>query len=597
MMPAPSRYHRKPSFSTAKAYPRPAPPPQRTLLYTVVAAFVFVAILFFASPSVPIVQDLRLFHHTPTHKQPPPQQNSTSGNTKWYSDWKWLYPFSATITQEEDRSLLPHLLPRPPIYTFYDSEAEKDDKVKAAENKILLLWRRAWWAQGFRPVILGRSEAMNNPLYESFQAHKLQPQLEADLVRWLAWGHMGTGILANWLVLPMGPYDDSLLSRLRKGDYSKLTSYDSLGAALYSGEKNAINAAISKALKVQKLETAKTLNEIAEQNSISVEPKPEALAFYDAATIAEHYKIITTELADDKASGLRSLAQLITSHLHLTFLNSFPDGFAVLTPYSDNANILNSYALSVADALRDCPASPVSSSCPPNRQKCTPCSAIRPPPVKTPESFTNSSTVYAIGTIPHPFTLASLIANTKDITTRHIRRDTERDRWLFAITQKTLGEKVAGYSRIVKFKETVAGEWGCARGLWMTEDPTPQHKDLEYHFGFQLAPFNVTTPDPETLPLSKKEKKAVERAMQMQTDLLANAKIVLGEQRGKNEKTGVKEMVEAWNLADTEAWRFVRAFQARERVERLKWEEEERAFAGAEEGKDGGWGKWFDRRR
>lgn len=188
------------------------------------------------------------------------------------------------------------------------------------------------------------------------------------------------------------------------------------------------------------------------------------------------------------------------------------------------------------------------------------------------------------------------MANTKDITTRHIRRDTDRDRWLFAVTQQTLGEKVAGYSRIVSFKETVAGDWGCAWGLWMTEDPAPEHKDLEFHFGFELAPFNVTTPDTDNLPLSKKEKKVVDRTVQLQKDLLANAKVVLKEQIGKNEKTGVKEMVEAWNLADTEAWRFVRAFAARERVERMKWEEEERAFAGGEEGREEGWGKWFDRR-
>ncbi len=438
---------------------------------------------------------------------------------------------------------------------------------------------------------------MNNPLYESFQVRKLQPQLEAELVRWLAWGQMGTGVLANWLVLPMGPRDDPLLSYLRTGDYPKLTRYEGVGSGLYSGEKNAINAAITAALKAPDLESSKNLIGILEQKTISVDPRPHAIAFYDANANAEYYKIITAELADDKASGLRSLAQLITSHLHLTFLNSFPDGFAVLTPYSDNTHVLTEHALSLADALRACPPSSVPSSCPPNHQDCTPCSNLKPPPVRTPEHFTNSSTAYAIGTIPHPFTLASLLANNKEITTRHIRRDTDRDPWLFAITQKTLGEKVAGYSRIVSFKKTVAGEWGMARGLWMTEDPPPGHQDLEYHFGFELASFNVTTPDTDTLPLSKKEKKMVDRTVQLQKELLANAKVVLKEQRGKNEKTGVREMVEAWNLADTEAWRFVRAFGARKKVERTKWEEEERAFAGVEKGREPGWGQWFDRRR
>ena len=591
----PARYQRKSSES--KAYPRPAPPPQRTLLYTVITAALFIGLLFYASPSVPVIQDIRLFHHTPTHK-PPAQRNSTSGDAKWYSDWKWLHPFSATITLEEDRSVLPPLQPRPPIYTFYDGDAEKEEKTRAAENRLLLLWRRAWWAQGFRPVILGRAEAMNNPLYESFHGHQLKPQLEADLVRWMAWGQMGTGILANWLVVPMGSHDDHLLSHLRRGSYPKLTRYEGLGAGLYSGEKNAVNSAIEEALKAPDLKSLKSLLDAVDHKTITVDHKPHAIAFYDANANAELYKPITMKLADEKAAGLDLLAQLITSHLHLTFLNTFTDGFSVLTPYADNAHVITETAHSLADALRSCPQSPVPSSCPPNRQDCTPCSSITPPLVRTPAFFTNSSTVYTIGTVPHPFTLASLMANTKDITTRHIRRDTERDRWLYAITEKTLGPDIGGQSRIVNFKETVAGEWGCAKGLWITEDPPPDHKDLEYHFGFELATFNITTDlaaDIDGLPLSRKEKISADRTLKLQTELLASAKSLLKEKSSKDGKTGVREMVEAWNLADTEAWRFVRAFGARERVERMKWEQEEKAFAGAEENREEGWGKWFDR--
>lgn len=589
--PPPSRY-RKPSLSAA--YARPKPPPQRVLLYTIIAASIFVAILFFASPAVPVVQDLRLFHHTPIHK-PPAQKNSTSGDAKWYSDWKWLHPFSFSITQDEDRSVLPPLLTRPPIYTFYDDLAEKDEKIKAAENKLLLLWRRAWWAQGFKPIILGRSEAMMNPLYERIQMHKLHPQMEAEIVRWSAWGQMGTGILANWLALPMGPYDDRLLSHFRRGEYSKLTRYEGLGTGLYSGEMNAINAAISEALKSPELEKSSSFFDVVKHETIRVDPKPDTVAFYSAQANAEHYKSITTTLAENKADGFRDLAQLMTSHLHLTFLNTFTDGFVVLTPYPEHTHLLTEYALALADALRSCPASPVPSSCPPNDPGCMPCSSISPPPVKRPESYTNGSTLYTIGTVPHPLTLASLLSGKKDITTRHIRRETDRDRWLSAVTEKTLGKDLGGVSRIVNLKEIVASDWGVASGLWMTEDPPPEHKDLEYHFGFAIAKFNVTGPKTDTLPLSKKEKQQVDRAYTTQKMLIANSKDVIKRKKAKDEKPGVREMVEAWNMADTEAWRFVRAFGARKRMERAQWEEEERAFAGGEEGRPEGWGRWFDR--
>ena len=436
-----------------------------------------------------------------------------------------------------------------------------------------------------------------NPLYEEIQRHKLQPQLEAEIVRWSAWGQMGTGILANWLALPMGPHNDHLLSYFRRGEYSKLTRYEGLGFGLYSGEMSAINAAVSEALKSPELEKSNSFFDVVKHDTIHVDPKPDAIAFYSAHTNAEHYKSITATLAENKANGLRDLAQLITSHLHLTFLNTFTDGFVVLTPHPENTHLLTEYALALADALRSCPASPVPSSCPPNDPGCVPCSSVSPPAVKKPESYTNSSTIYTIGTIPHPLTLTSLLSGKKEITTRHVRRETERDRWLGVVTEKTLGKDLGGQSRIVNFKEIVASDWSVARGLWMTEDPPLEHKDLEYHFGFEIAKFNVTGLETDTLPLSKKEKKQVDRAYAIQKMLITNSKDLIKKKKIKDEKPGVKEMVEAWNMADTEAWRFVRAFGARERVERAQWEEEERAFAGGEEGRPEGWGRWFDRKR
>lgn len=65
----------------------------------------------------------------------------------------------------------------------------------------------------------------------------------------------------------------------------------------------------------------------------------------------------------------------------------------------------------------------------------------------------------------------------------------------------------------------------------------------------------------------------------------------------------LRDAVEAWNMADTEAWRFVRAFGAREAMIRKKWELEEKHFAGGrndddneeegEEGEKSGWGRWI----
>lgn len=563
---------------------------------------IIAGILFYASPSPELVTDLRHFHHTPVHK-PPVQSNSTSGDVHWFSDLKWLNPFSASVTFDDDRSVLPPLPLRPPIYTFYDREAEKDAKIKAAESKLLLLWRRAWWAQGFRPVVLARSEAMNNPLYQLFQSKKLPTNLEADFIRWLAWGTMGNGILANWLCLPMGPHDDALLSFLRRGEYPILTGYDGLGSGLFTGEKAAVNAAIQEALDSPKIKEAGNIFALLKSETLEVDTKPTALALYDAPALAEHYKSITEAYTTDRAQGLTTLAKLINSHLHLTFLNSFPEGFAVLTPFTTKTRSLSSTAHALASSLRSCSDSPLPDSCPPNNPSCKSCSSLSPRPLSVTEYYTNSSRLYTIGTVPHPYLLASLLAKTKDITTRRIRRDTARDRWLGEVTQKTLGKEVGGPSRLVPFKESVASEQGIARSLWMVDEPPPSHRDIEYHFGFAIAPFNVTEEDggkesgeiANDQEASKKERKVKEKERQHQVALIDASKEIVRHRRKKKERTGVKEMVEAWNLADTEAWHFVRAFRARERVEREKWEIQERRFAGGDEG-EGGW-KLFDRQK
>ena len=63
----------------------------------------------------------------------------------------------------------------------------------------------------------------------------------------------------------------------------------------------------------------------------------------------------------------------------------------------------------------------------------------------------------------------------------------------------------------------------------------------------------------------------------------------------------VVDATEQWNLADTEAWKFARAFSARRRVEREVWENEEQKYAGSERkaglrpGESGG-GRWLDGR-
>ncbi|KAL8751522.1 MAG: hypothetical protein Q9199_006355, partial [Rusavskia elegans] len=592
------------------AYPRERPSPRKIWRYTAAAGCLIFILLFIKSSPVPTAQNIHPFG--PAAHRPPsnPSNTANPGEPRWYNHWRWLNPFSESITDDENRSVLPPPRERPPIYTFYDQDAEKDEGIKAAQNRLLLIWRRAWWAHGFKPVVLGKAEALNNPLYERFQVRKMEHTLGADMMRWLAWGQMGQGILSNWLVLPMGPYHDHLLSFLRRGEYPKLARYEGLDSGLFSSDKASIEAALKQALDSPNVAKSTSLRDLLSPDTFAVDPKPSAIAFYGSSTLADQYKAVSTALTDSKATGLLLLADLIISHLHLTFLNTFSSGIAILTPHRSHSLLIHYPAITLANALTTCPSSPIPTSCPPDNPSCTLCSSSRPLPLSTPQSLENTSTLFTIGTIPHPYTLASLLSKTASLSIPHIRRNSARDPWLVSTTSKTLGPTLGGPDRLVPFKERVASEASASRSLWLVAEEEGQDqrsalskKELEWFFGFTLVAYNVSTlSDPMKLKTStitatlaspalyhsssssssspssaQQDSKTSlgDKELEHQRTLLAHSKSVLnldsssrigiGRWKGRRRTSSkdddmdeerVKMAAEAWHLADTEAWRF-----------------------------------------
>ncbi|KAJ9141877.1 Plasma membrane fusion protein prm1 [Pleurostoma richardsiae] len=551
----------------------------------------------------------------PSHP-PPRQRNDTYGEASWYSNWKWLsIPFSSTITLDENRSLLPELVERPPIYCYYDITVERDEDSKNAESDILLTWRRAWWAKGFKPIILSSAEAMNNPMYEEIQRMQIDPKLSTDMMRWLAWENMGGGLLSHYLLFPMGPYDDALLGylRRRRGDYPKLTRWNGLGDGLFAGSKADIAAAIKLALGNEKqLKTAQdflsALPSETDSDPFAWDDLPDSLAFYDAKTLEKKYPKVADAITANRAEGLKGLNKLINTHLHVSWQNTFSSGIAVLKPKPQHTTIMIQNAVELANQLTQCSDSPLPGSCPPNRPKCVACVAAHPMRITSPARYRNKTSIYTIGTVPHPYTFNTLVHLKSDMDIAWVRRHTERDPWLFEVTKELLGTGVAGGPRVLKFKEAVAGEGAPARAIWLAaEKDLPD--DLDWYFGFEIprTPLDdgkseTPVPGPERRPQPKADPAdgpvSSKEDLAKEPDLLKRARDV-GKSKEPND-AAVREATEAWNLADTEAWRFARAYLARARVERLKWEEEEAKYAGgagSEKGRtQAGWGRWLDRK-
>ncbi|KAK1774562.1 hypothetical protein QBC45DRAFT_481269 [Copromyces sp. CBS 386.78] len=684
---------------------------QLSLLLVSISLFAIFSLLFTLPSAIPTGPSLQIADHKlsipdsiknpwnkvnpfkqPAHA-PPRQKNDTYGQSSWYANWKWLsYPFSSSVTLDENRSLLPELAPRPPIYVYYDNTIEREKATKEVESDILLSWRRAWWAMGFKPIILSPAEAMNNPMYEELQHRTsgaggtMDASLKTDIMRWLAWENMGGGLLAHYFLFPMGAYDDPLLVYLRRGEFPGLTRWKDLGDGLFVGPKADVAKAIKLALASPNLKTAKNLLEAVpatttstkddskddkdEKNPFTIDdtPSTSSLAFYSATTLKRLYPKIAETIGGDRVAGLKALNDLINAHLHQTWQNLFSEGgIAVVKPLPQHTTHMIAPSYSIALRLASCPTNnPLPQSCPPNRPKCVPCSTTGGSPIKisTPAHYKNSSNVYTIGTVPHPYTIQSLSAMREQITVPWIRRDSVRDAWVSDLmTDLFKGKAVPAGARVLRFKEAVAGEYGSCRSLWLTaerdtaaganEDGTLRL--LDWHFGFDLPSLQVPPSNPSSssststsssdsqqqqhddatekieseihkpksnliLPPLHDEKEGPvpsEQDLKLEPNLLSLARDIVSSSSSSSSTTSsssssskkkttshvtkeeikIREAVEAWNLADWEAWRFARAYLARKQMERDKWAEEEEKYAGGMGSEKRGTSKgggWFD---
>ncbi|KAI2631729.1 hypothetical protein GGS21DRAFT_158633 [Xylaria nigripes] len=554
--------------------------------------------------AIPKYSDLSLPKYTDSlnpfkpasHKSPAQQKNPNYEATSWYTNWNWRSPFSSSTTMDEGQSLLPPLRDRTPVYCYYDATVEQGATIKEAESALLLTWRRAWWTQGFRPIVLSTVEAMNNPLYHAVQEAELDPMVKNDMMRWLAWDNMGGGLLTDYKLLPMGSHQDRLLSFLRRGEFPELTRWEGLDGALLVGPQPMIAKVLAEAFQKQAKKSATDLISAVSSHSFRVDPSHEAVAYYDRKTIERLYPKIMEGESVNRAQSLRMLNLLINSHLHNTWQDLFSQGIAVLKPLPTHTTTLIEPAVDLARRLASCHDSPLPASCPPNLPSCTPCVSSYPMKIATPARYRNKTNIYTIGMVPHPYTLRVLDSFRSDIDVAYLRRETRRDRWLYLVFQEVLGTGISASARVVRFKDTVAAEYATSRSLWLTDDEDVPLQDIDWWFGFAV-PSKMTDDGRSETPVPGPERRPKpihdpadgplpeDNELAREPDLLTKAREVRGSKLESDIR--IRAAAEAWNLADTEAWRVSKAFMARSRAERQQWEKEESRYVGGA-GRDSG---------
>jgi hypothetical protein len=137
-------------------------------------------------------------------------------------------------------------------------------------------------------------------------------------------------------------------------------------------------------------------------------------------------------------------------------------------------------------------------------------------------------------------------------------------------TKYILGKERGGPSRVVAFKDIVAGDFCVSRGLWFTVETLPANPEdqslpdaiideLDWHFGFTLPRKSQRKVADVGGPVAATPISASKEKLDHEFDLIEKARKVLSN-KDKSD-TAIRDVAEAWNLADTEVWRFVRAYR------------------------------------
>ncbi|KAK6528356.1 hypothetical protein TWF281_009599 [Arthrobotrys megalospora] len=509
------------------------------------------------------------WYESGAHKTPQPT-NGTASTSSWYEHWTWLNPFSSSKDFSESRTVLPPLPHRCPIYAYYDQDIKKEGQTRT-DDAVMLAWRRAWWAAGFEPIILSPSDARRHGLYKNVKGRlgAKREKLEYNILRWLAWDRMGTGVLSDIRVFPMPTSGDPVVPFLRRCDYGQsVTRFTGLGSALFAADSNVIKAVVNNITSIDPSTIPEDITSPADlaADYFSVDPKPFSIAYYSRKIVSEKYATLEAY----------QLPKLINAHLHTHFHSQYPGGVQVLNPIESESDVFSLNPYTVAQKLSQCPESPLPDTFAP--QKTEQKYICNQDNVHIAKRIINDTEAFTIGGIPHPLTLQGIMNNRLIPELDWIRRNSSRDVFVKAVTERIAEEGTGAGYRAVKLKELIAGSLtsslrssigtggGIAISIWGPLEKGWDLKELEWTLGFTF---------PETIP-SAPHLRQGEDTVRKHKQIMEDSKRAI-----KATSTGLKKLrgaVEGWSLADFEVWKFVDAFEERRKSEREAWVKREKGF-------------------
>jgi len=343
--------------------------------------------------------------------------------------------------------------------------------------------------------------------------------------------------------------ENRYFTNFQRCEFTQLTIYQPTDGNVVHGSRDAFELLIQyiadNPSRFETMGTARPLFEIA-RSQFNVEPFIDGFAIYTEEVIADLFPSLKPELVSD----------LINAHLHEHFIREHPV-LGVVDPIADpHLSLFRHQVTSVANAIAQCPPSPLVGTCPPGFPQCQPC---KPASVMRYRSLTNiPSKSYIFASVPHPYSFLSYLHQKSNLDARFVR-DSEREEWISSVTSGIVDKRTGGYQRLqtltdfINSQATIVFGGKMPSGLWQTwEELDPE--GLESALGFQIETLSESAveEDPPTVTATS-------------IAIMAKAKERVLSQAPESGR----DMVESWNLAWTELWYFLRTLQRHRKSEHL----------------------------
>ncbi|CAN6606487.1 hypothetical protein TRVA0_003S01552 [Trichomonascus vanleenenianus] len=498
----------------------------------------------------------------------------------------WRKPFMFFTDQSISGGFgapLPPINNRCPVYTYFEPT---EQGAVEGESQVLEAWKKAWWAYGFKPVVLNATDCKKSPRYEQFMSdNKISEDFKYMHKKWFAWLGNDAGIYADRRVVPLPTTSEARvwLKNLRDCKFDRPTKYEGMDLDFIHGDITKIQRLLNSLMAGE----AESSVYGSFEDAFRTDEQP-ALAHYTNHNL----NILFSGRMSDRLSlydAPSKVASIMNVHAHHEFLRRYPKGVAVVDPFVDfydddvtvaaarqhpPERVFSLPAKHKAEHLMKCPSASdvVSASCPPlpavlefaqslkENDGITdfaspgiapglcgnPCADGQSVKYHSVSSLPlPGSGMYTIIGVPHPLTALAILDRKKEPTTLDARKRLTRDVWLrqFADNYVPL-ESTSNAHRLFMGKDAIISRPTESNTTWFIwESETPERQQMiDWDLGFSTG----------TEKWSTQEVKS------------ANLREILGHSRNRvlsPDRNDQLRAIEAWNMADTELWRFLYHWQ------------------------------------